>query len=212
MPYAERPDVEVLALRCDGLPVAFEVEEAISSPLDVFVVRRLEVPGNAGVSMGVLASGDVRILDEQVIRQLGVAQEVVDEVTKREREELHRCERAYRGRHGPMRVKGRVAIMVEDGLSCGLLMQTAIQACRRLGPSRIVVATPVASRDACEAMRRLADEFVCLYVPDPFATVDAYYESFPRVSESEARLLLERGRSPGCCSTTDPAAGIHAVS
>src|SRR5262245_37070546 len=176
MPYADRPDVLVLALPRGGVPVAFEVARALGVPLDVFLVRKLGVPGQRELAMGALATGGVRVLNREVVEALGIPDEVVDAVAFEEEEELRRREREYRGDRPPPDVRGRVVILIDDGLATGSTMRAAVAALRRLGPARVVVAVPVGAPETCAELRGEADEVVCARTPDPFYAVGRWYD------------------------------------
>jgi len=188
--YAGRDDVVVLALPRGGVPVGYEVSRAIGSPLDVFLVRKLGVPGHRELAMGALASGGVRVLDDHLIRHLGIPPEAVDAITQEEHAELERRESAYRERP-PAEVRGRVVILVDDGLATGSTMKAAVRAVRQREPSRIVVAAPVGSREACGELERLADEVVCARMPAQFAAVGQWFRDFSQTTDAEVRELLQ---------------------
>ena len=194
--YGNRSDVTVLALPRGGVPVGYEVARALDAPLDVFVVRKLGVPGYDEVAMGAIATGGVRVLNDDLIAQVAIPADVVDAVAERERAELMRRERLYRGGRPSPDVRGRTVILVDDGLATGATMMAAIEALRKLEPGRIVVAVPIASRDACEEMRRQADEVVCARTPEPFHAVGRWYEDFSQTSDAEVRELLGRATGP----------------
>jgi predicted phosphoribosyltransferase len=193
--YANRPDVVVLALPRGGVPVAFEVARALGAPLDVFVVRKLGVPGHEEFAMGAVATGGVRIVNEPVVRALGIPEYVIDAVAATEQQELERRERLYRGDRPPGDVRGRTVILVDDGLATGATMLAAIKALRKMQPARIVVAVPVASRDTCEALGSEADDMVCAVTPEPFYAVGQWYEDFSQTTDDEVRELLQRAEA-----------------
>jgi predicted phosphoribosyltransferase len=201
--YANRSDVTVLALPRGGVPVGYEVARALDAPLDVFVVRKLGVPGHDEVAMGAIATGGVRVLNDDLIAQLAIPADVIDAVAERERAELMRRERLYRGGRPYPDVRGRSVILVDDGLATGATMMAAIEALRKLEPARIAVAVPIASREACEEMRRQADEVVCARTPEPFRAVGRWYEDFSQTSDAEVRELL--GRAKGSQANEAPA-------
>jgi predicted phosphoribosyltransferase len=192
MDYADRSDVLVLALPRGGVPVAYEVAQALNAPLDVFLVRKLGVPGREELAMGAIASGGVRVLNEEVVRVLDVPDDVLRAVTAEEEWELERRERLYRGDRPLPSVSGKTVILIDDGLATGSSMRAAVAALRRLGPARIVVAVPVASADTCEEMRNEVDEVVCAETPEPFHAVGLWYEDFSQTTDEEVRELLAR--------------------
>jgi predicted phosphoribosyltransferase len=187
---AGRDDTIVLALPRGGVPVAREIADALGAPLDVFVVRKLGVPGHEELAMGAIATGDVRVLNEDVVRMLRVPAATLDAVAAEEARELHRREHEYRGGRPPVDVRGRVAILVDDGLATGATMRAAIAALRLLGPARIVVAVPVAARSTCEEFRALVDEIVCAMTPENFQAVGLWYADFSQTTDDEVRALL----------------------
>ena len=190
--YADRPDVLVLALPRGGVPVGYEVARALHAPLDVFLVRKLGAPGHGELAMGAIASGGVRVLNEGVVRGLGVTPEEIDAAAAAEQRELERRERAYRGGRPPLDVRGRTVILVDDGLATGSTMRAAVEALRRLGPARIVVAVPVGAPETCEEFHAEADDVVCARTPDPFYAVGLWYGDFSQTTDEEVRELLER--------------------
>jgi predicted phosphoribosyltransferase len=188
--YGDDPGVLVLALPRGGVPVAFEVAEALHAPLDVFLVRKLGLPGHEELAMGALASGGVRVLNEEVVNAFGVPDEMLDEVVQREEQELKRRERAYRGDRLAPDVRGRTVILVDDGLATGSTMRAAVAALRRQGPARIVVAVPVAAVATCEELGQEVDDIVCAVTPEPFQAVGLWYEDFTQTTDEETRGLL----------------------
>ncbi|PYS95119.1 MAG: phosphoribosyl transferase [Acidobacteria bacterium] len=193
--YAGRSDVLVLALPRGGVPVAFEVARALRAPLDVFLVRKLGVPGQEELAMGAIASGGVRVVNEAVVQHLDIAPEMIDAVTAREQGELERRERAYRDDRPAPDVRGRTVILVDDGLATGSTMRAAALALRQQGPARVVVAVPVASREACAEFRGEVNDIVCAATPEPFMGVGRWYEDFSQTTDEEVRLLLARPRN-----------------
>jgi predicted phosphoribosyltransferase len=190
--YAGRDDVIVLALPRGGVPVAAEVAKELGAPLDVFVVRKLGVPGHEELAMGAIASGGVLVLDDGVLRWLGISEEQVQRALARELDELRRREAAYRNGRPLPDLKGKTVIIVDDGLATGASMQAAARAVRRHQPARIVIAVPVASRATCDQFRDDVDEVVCAVTPEPFYAVGNWYEDFSQTSDEEVRELLER--------------------
>jgi putative phosphoribosyl transferase len=190
--YAERSDVLVLALPRGGVPVAFEVAQALHAPLDVFSVRKLGVPGQEELAMGALATGGVRVLNQDVVRTLRIPEETIAAVAAAEHKELRRQERAFRGDRPPLDVHDRTVILVDDGLATGSTMRAAIAALRQQGPRRIVVAVPVGAPDTCADFGREADEAICARTPEPFYSVGLWYDDFSQTTDKEVRALLER--------------------
>jgi predicted phosphoribosyltransferase len=190
--YAGRDDVVVLALPRGGVPVGYEVARALGAPLDVFMVRKLGAPGREEFAMGAIATGGVRVLNEEAVRGLGIPPEAIEEAAQREGRELERREREYRGGRPAPDVRERIVILVDDGLATGSTMRAAVAALRKLGPGRIVVAVPVGSREACADCRQEADEAVCVEQPAPFYAVGAWYSDFSQTSDDEVRDLLRR--------------------
>jgi len=188
--YAGRSDVIVLALPRGGVPVAFEVAQALSAPLDVFLVRKLGVPGHAELAMGAIAAGGIEVLSEDLIRDLRIPRDLVQQVAVRERIELDRRDRAYRaGRQAPA-IRDRTVLLVDDGLATGSTMQAATLALRQQGPARIVIAVPVGASETCTQLGGLADGVVCLEMPEPFTAVGLWYEDFGQTSDEEVAHLL----------------------
>jgi predicted phosphoribosyltransferase len=190
--YAGRTDVVVLALPRGGVPVGYEVAATLGAPLDVFVVRKLGLPGHEELAMGALASGGVRILDEELICLARVTPAEVSRVTSAEQAELERRERRYRGDRPFPDLRGKTAVLVDDGLATGSTMRAAVTALRIEGPTRIVVAVPVAAAETCDALRTLADDVICAVTPEPFHAVGLWYDDFSQTTDDEVRELLER--------------------
>ena len=188
--YAERDDVIVLGLPRGGVPVAYEVAKQLRAPLDVFIVRKLGVPGFEELAAGAIASGGVRVLNEDVVRALPHADETIEAVSAKETAELERREELYReGRPAPQ-VRGRAVILVDDGLATGATMRAAVKALRQGGAAKIVVAVPVGPPDTCHELEQLADETLCLSTPSFFQAVGQYYEDFSQTSDADVRELL----------------------
>ncbi|HYR95264.1 MAG TPA: phosphoribosyltransferase, partial [Candidatus Binatus sp.] len=181
--FANRRDVLVLGLPRGGVPVAYEVARALGAPLDVFVVRKLGVPGHEEFAMGAVATGGVRVLNEEVVNGLRIPEYVIDAVAAQEQQELARRERLYRGGRPSPDVRGRTVILVDDGLATGATMHAAIEALRQQRPARIVVAVPTASPETCEALRREVDEVVCAITPKPFHAVGLWYDDFSQTTD-----------------------------
>jgi erythromycin esterase-like protein/predicted phosphoribosyltransferase len=190
--YAGRDDVVVLALPRGGVPVAYEVAQALGAPLDVFLVRKLGVPGHEELALGAIASGGVQVVNPDVIERLEIPPDAVRAVAAREAAELDRQERAFRGARPPLDLEDKTVILVDDGLATGATMWAAVAAVRAEGPKEVVVAVPVADPDVCEALRNHADEVVCLETPRPLRSVGQWYEDFSQVSDDEVRELLAR--------------------
>jgi putative phosphoribosyl transferase len=192
MHYANRPEVSVLGLPRGGVPVAYEVARELHAPLDVFLVRKLGVPGQEELAMGAIASGGRRVLIERVVQGLGIPSEVIEAVAAREQQELAQREQRYRGNRPGLDVRGHVAILVDDGLATGATMRAAIAALRQQQPARIVVAVPVAPPSVCLEVRAVADEVVCLLTPEVFLGVGRWYDDFSATTDAEVQSLLER--------------------
>jgi predicted phosphoribosyltransferase len=197
---AGRRDVIVLALPRGGVPVGAEVARALGVPLDVFLVRKLGVPGREELAMGAIASGGVRVLNQDVVRSLGIPPEVIDQVAVEEERELARREWEYRDDRSPPEVTGRVVILVDDGLATGSTMRAATLAVRQYDPQAVIVAVPVGAAETCAAMNDVADEVVCVHTPGQFAAVGIWYEDFSQTSDDEVRDLL---------SSTTPTANLE---
>jgi putative phosphoribosyl transferase len=185
-----RPDVVVLGLPRGGVPVASEIAQALGAPLDIFVVRRLGVPGHREVAMGAIASGGIRMLDRELIEALGLAWPDIDAVTREEQVELARRERIFRNGRRPLSVTNRAVVLADDGLATGSTMRAAIQAVRALKPAEVIVAVPVASASARDDLCALADQVVCPLVPPLFRAVGEWYDDFSDIADSEVRGLL----------------------
>ena len=194
--YVGRPDVLVLALPRGGVPVAYEVARALGAPLDVFLVRKLGVPGHEELAMGAIATGGVRVLNQRVLREAAIPPHEIEAVAAEEGRELARRERAYRGDRPPPGIRGKTVILVDDGLATGASMHAAVHALRQQGPRRVVVAVPVAAPETCEAFRAEVDEIVCAVTPELFYAVGLWYEDFSQTSDEEVRELLATARHP----------------
>jgi putative phosphoribosyl transferase len=192
--FKDRPDVIVLALPRGGVPVAFEVARALHAPLDVFIVRKLGVPGREEYAMGAIASGGVCVLNHEVVDWLGISQAAIDTVMQAERLELARRERLYREAKPVPSLHARAVLLIDDGLATGSTMRAAIRACRQQQPRHLVAAIPVADADVCESLRNEADEVVCASTPEPFLAVGRWYEDFTQTSDDEVRALLAAAR------------------
>jgi predicted phosphoribosyltransferase len=195
MDYADRPDVLVLALPRGGVPVAYEVARALHAPLDIFLVRKLGVPGHEELAMGAIATGGVRVLNEDIVQYLQIPGEVIDAVAVDEQRELERRERAYRDDRPAPDVRGKTVILVDDGLATGSTMRAAAAALRKQQPARIVVAVPVSAVQTCDEYRMGVDEIVCAVTPEPFHGVGLWYEDFSQITDEEVRTLLAQSTS-----------------
>jgi predicted phosphoribosyltransferase len=190
--YANRSDVLVLALPRGGVPVAYEVARALHAPLDIFLVRKLGVPGHEELAMGAIATNGVRVLNDEVVNYLRVPEEVIDAVAADELRELERRERLYRGTRPAPDVRGKTVILVDDGLATGSTMRAAAAALRQQQPARIVVAVPVSAPQTCDEYRMGVDEIVCAVTPEPFQAVGLWYKDFSQTTDEEVRDLLAR--------------------
>jgi predicted phosphoribosyltransferase len=189
--YAGRDDVVVLALPRGGVPVAYEIARALKAPMDVFVVRKLGVPGEEELAMGAIASGGVRVLSHELIAELGLTDEDVERVTARELAELNRRERVFRGDRPFPNLEGRVVILVDDGIATGATMRAAIRAVRAYHPARVNVAVPVGAPQALEALQGEADELICLLTPDLLMGIGAWYQDFAQLKDAEVIAYLQ---------------------
>lgn len=188
--YIGRTDIVVLALPRGGVPVAFPVAEALGAPLDLFLVRKLGTPGRRELAMGAIASGGIRVLNDDVVRWYGVSPAAIDEIVRKEQQELERREQAYRGGRELPRLEGQIVILIDDGLATGSTMLAAVKAVRQRRPAKIVVAVPVGARDTCAALSAHADEVACLRTPELFSAVGQWYLNFDQTSDEEVRQLL----------------------
>jgi predicted phosphoribosyltransferase len=189
--YAGRSDVIVLALPRGGVPVGYEVALALGAPLDIFIVRKLGLPGHEELAIGAIASGGVRVLNDDIIQALNIPPRVIDTVAQRELGELERRERAYRGDRPAPEVHDRVVILIDDGLATGASMRAAVAGLRALHPAQIVVAVPTAAPETCAALEPEVDRIVCAMTPEPFYGVGRWYEDFSQTTDDEVRMFLE---------------------
>lgn len=189
-PFRGRPGLRILALPRGGVPVGREVAVALGAPLDVFIVRKLGLPGDEELAMGALASGGVRVLNREVVEGWGVTEADLARVARREGEELARREALYRKGLPPLDVKGHPVILVDDGVATGATMRAALVALRALGPSQLVVAVPVAPPDTVAALEVLADQVICLEAPEPFGAIGAFYDRFDQTTDAEVAAAL----------------------
>jgi putative phosphoribosyl transferase len=190
--YADRKDVVVLALPRGGVPVGYEVARALHVPLDVFIVRKLGVPGFEELALGAIASGGVRVLNQEVLRRLPDPNQLIDSVTHREMTELERREQSYRDNRPAPELEGRTAILVDDGLATGATMRAAVAALRLRGVAKIVVAVPVGAAETCREFENEVDETVCAIAPEYFQAVGQFYDDFSQITDDEVRELLAR--------------------
>lgn len=199
--YRGRRDVLILAIPRGGVPVAFEVAKELEVPLDVFVVRKLGVPGREELAFGAIASGGIRYRDREIIESAKISELEIELIATREMRELERRERAYRGGRAPYSVKGQTVILVDDGIATGASIEVAIMSVRRMMPARIIVATPVAPVSTCRRLAREVDDIVCVHVPESFFGIGEFYEDFSQVSDEEVKDLL-------CRETRSAARGV----
>lgn len=193
--FGNRDDTIVLALPRGGVPIGYEVARALNAPLDVFIVRKLGMPGHEEFAMGAIASGGVRVLNEEIFAQLPIPMHVVDAVAQREMRELERRERSYRGSKPPLDVRDKTVLVVDDGLATGSTMRAAVRALRQMEPRAIVVAVPVAAAQTCDEFRSEVDDIVCLRTPEPFQAVGLWYLDFSQTTDEEVHELLDRASS-----------------
>jgi predicted phosphoribosyltransferase len=182
--------IAVLALPRGGVPVAAEIARRLQAPLDVFIVRKLGAPGQEELAMGAIASGGVRVMNQDVVRALGVTEREIDAVAGREQREIERRETRYRGGRAPLDVAGKTIILVDDGVATGATMRAAVAALRKQNPAQIVVAVPHAAEDSYQQLRREADDVICLETPEPYVAVGCWYRRFPQTTDEEVQRLL----------------------
>jgi predicted phosphoribosyltransferase len=190
--YAGAEDAIVLALPRGGVPVAFEVAQALRLPLDVFLVRKLGVPGHEELAMGAVASGGIRVLNEEVIRSLSISEKQIAAVAAQEEQELMRRQSAYRGDRPEPCIEGKKVILIDDGVATGASMRAAVAAVRKARPACLVVAVPTAAPETCEALGRNVEEIICLDTPQPFYSVGQWYDDFSQTTDREVLDLLRR--------------------
>ena len=190
--YKDKTNVIVLGLPRGGVPVAFEVAEAIDAPLDVFIVRKLGVPGQPELAMGAIASGGIRVMNENVVRRSGVSEQQIEEIAEKELQELKEREEIYRGARPDIEISGKTVLLVDDGLATGASMRAAVSALKELDPEKIVVAVPTAPADTCKEFESLVDDVICLRTPSPFWGVGGSYQNFSQTTNEEVRELLAR--------------------
>jgi predicted phosphoribosyltransferase len=189
--YPGRKDVIVLALPRGGVPVAYEAAKALNVPMDIFIVRKLGWPGHEEMAIGAIASGGVRVLNQDIVQYLNIPEALIDAVAQRELRELERREHAYRGDRPPLNVKDRTVIIVDDGLATGASMRAAIEGVRAHHPARMVIAVPTAAPETCESLKHEVDEVICATTPEPFYGVSRWYEDFSQTTDEEVRTLLQ---------------------
>jgi putative phosphoribosyl transferase len=194
--YANRKDVIVLGIPRGGVPVAFEVAKALDAPLDIFLSRKLGVPGQEELAFGAIATGGTRVLDREIIEAAGISEEQIGQITARVQKELERRANLYRGARPPLKVKGLTVLLVDDGIATGSSMRAAIDALRQMKPARLVVAVPVAPLSTCNRLRREVDEFICVHMPDEFYAIGQFYEDFSQMADEEVTELLRRAAQP----------------
>jgi predicted phosphoribosyltransferase len=193
--YSNRDDVLVLALPRGGVPVAFEVAKELRAPFDIFLVRKLGLPGHEELAMGAIATGGVRVLNDDLVDYLEISDHVIDSIADKELRELERRERAYRGNRPEPEVRGKTVILIDDGLATGSTMRAAASALRQQGPARIVVAVPVSAPETCDEYKMGVDEIICAATPRRFYGVGRWYRDFSQTTDEEVRELLKRSRS-----------------
>lgn len=192
--YAGRPDTVVLALPRGGIPVGYQIAEALDLPLDIFVVRKLGVPGQEELAMGAIASGGIRVLNEDIVHALRIPDEVIAAVAVEEQRELERREKLYRQGKPPIDIRNKFVILVDDGLATGATMRAAAAALKKQGAKGVIVAVPVAARSTCEELRAEVDDIVCGATPEPFYGVGSWYRDFSQTTDEEVIELLEKSR------------------
>lgn len=194
--YANRPDVIVLGLPRGGVPVAFEVARALHAELDVFVSRKLGVPWQEELAFGAVASGGVRVLDEDIVSSVGISKEEIEQITERVKKEVERRERVYRGDRPPLQLEGRTAILVDDGIATGSSIRAAVAALKKMRPGRIVIAVPVAPMSTCKRLRAEVGDLQCVHTPVAFYAIGQFYADFSQVADEEVTELLREAARP----------------
>jgi putative phosphoribosyl transferase len=207
--YARRSDVLVLGLPRGGVPVAYEVAHALSAPLDIIVVRKLGVPYEPELAMGAIALGGIRVLNADIVRSLEISPEDIEAVAAEQQRELTRRERLYRGDRPMPDIRGRVVILVDDGIATGATIRAAIVAVRQQQPARIVIAVPVASANTCAELRKEVDELICVLAPEELYGIGLWYEHFPQLSDDDVRGLLTKAWQTGSSATNEPRHAQH---
>lgn len=189
--YSDRADVIILALPRGGVPVAYEVAYALRVPMDIFIVRKLGWPGHEEMAIGAIASGGVKVLNEDIVRYLNIPEALIDAVAKRELRELERREQAYLGNRPKLELNDRTVIIVDDGLATGASMRAAIRGVRAHSPAQVIIAVPTAAPETCEALTAEVDHIICATTPEPFYGVSRWYEDFSQTTDEEVRTLLQ---------------------
>ncbi len=192
--YARQDDVIIVALPRGGVPVAYEIADILNVPLDVLLVRKLGVPGHEEFAMGAIAWGNVQIINQDTVQQLGISKEAIQQVIDKETQDLHRRNRLYRNDQPLPQIKGNRVIVVDDGLATGATMKAAISALRQLGANEIVVAVPVASPSTCRELGKIANKVICLRTPEPFYGVGQWYQDFSQTTDQEVENLLSHAK------------------
>lgn len=190
--YAGRDDVIVLALPRGGVPVAYEVAAALSAPMDVFLVRKLGTPGHRELALGAIASGGVRVVNQDVVQWYGISEAAIDRIAREEQEELERRERVYRDDRPAPDLANKIVVLIDDGLATGSTMRAAVQAVRARRPARVVIAVPVGAPQTCAELAVSADEVICARMPEPFSAVGQWYLNFEQTDDAEVRELLQK--------------------
>lgn len=190
--YANRSDILILALPRGGVPVAFEVAKELNAKMDVFVVRKLGIPGNEELAMGAIASDNIIMLNEDIVRSFQISKQVIDAVAARELKELERRERIYRGKRPKPNISGSTVILIDDGLATGATMSAAASAVKTKNPTKIVIAVPTGAPDTCKFFEEKVDEVICVATPEPFYSVGAWYEDFSQTTDEEVCELLNK--------------------
>lgn len=208
MEYANRSDVVVLGLPRGGVPVAFAVARALRAPLDVFLVRKLGLPGQRELAIGAIATGGVRVLNDAIVYELDIPKHVIDAIAAEQETELRRRELAYRGHGAAQEIRGKTVIVVDDGIATGSTMRAAVRAIRRHGCARVVIAAPTAARSTYEDLTDEADELVALMTPENFVAVGQWYENFSQTTDEEVTALLDKARGEAQSAKSRPAAEL----
>ena len=202
--YANQPGVLILALPRGGVVVGFEIARALQAPLDIFIVRKLGVPGQEELALGAIASGGVRVLNAEIVRLLNISESEIEAIAAQEQRELERRERLYRGERPAPEVRGRTVIVVDDGIATGMTTVAALTALRKQQPARLIVAVPVAPFSTCQELSGQAEEVVCLRTPELFFAISQWYQEFPQTSDEEVRELLDRALGEKSAASREP--------